>query len=61
MACVKLKFRSLVRRDQHLHGASVLVDDVSQSYKVGFEILTAVSMKIAVIRHRPDDGGSKDL
>jgi hypothetical protein len=26
---------------------------------VGFEVLTAVSMKIAA--HRPDDGGSKDL
>jgi hypothetical protein len=35
---------------------------------VGFEVLTAVSMKIAVFwvvapssPHRPDDGGSKDL
>jgi hypothetical protein len=29
--------------------------------KVGFEVLTAVSMKIAVFRVSPDDGGSKDL
>jgi hypothetical protein len=29
---------------------------------VGFEVLTAVSTKIAVsCLHRPDDGGSKDL
>jgi hypothetical protein len=30
---------------------------------VGFEVLTAVSMKIAASgwSHRPDDGGSKDL
>jgi hypothetical protein len=31
---------------------------------VGFEVLTAVSTKIAVFwvgDHRPDDGGSKDL
>jgi hypothetical protein len=30
---------------------------------VGFEVLTAVSMKIAVFwgTHRPDDGGSKHL
>jgi hypothetical protein len=32
---------------------------------VGFEVLTAVSMKIAVFwvvaPYRPDDGGSKDL
>jgi hypothetical protein len=30
--------------------------------QVGFEVLTAVSMKIAVFWvDRPDDGGSKDL
>jgi hypothetical protein len=28
---------------------------------VQFEVLTAVSMKIAMSTHRPDDGGSKDL
>jgi hypothetical protein len=35
----------------------------SEAYTVGFEVLTAVSMKIAVFwaTHRPDDGGSKDL
>jgi hypothetical protein len=27
---------------------------------VGFEVLTAVSTKMAM-SHRPDDGGSKDL
>jgi hypothetical protein len=39
------------------------------SYKVGFEVLTAVSTKMAVFwvvapgspGDRPDDGGSKDL
>jgi hypothetical protein len=39
-------------------------------FKVGFEVFTAVSMKMAVfwvvapcslVTHRPDDGGSKDL
>jgi hypothetical protein len=33
--------------------------------KVGFEVFTAVSMKVAVFwvvaMSRPDDGGSKDL
>jgi hypothetical protein len=41
----------------------------NNNYKVGFEVLTAVSMKIAVFwvvapcsqGDRPDDGGSKDL
>jgi hypothetical protein len=32
---------------------------------VGFEVLTAVGMKMAVfwvvVTHRPDDGGSKDF
>jgi hypothetical protein len=41
---------------------------INIKFSVGFEVLTAVSMKIAVFwvvascsRDRPDDGGSKDL
>jgi hypothetical protein len=35
----------------------------NKNHKVGFEVLTAVSMKIAVfwMSDRPDDGGSNDL